>query len=444
MEKIENFLKDLAVSLQIAKIYTTEHPSFKGSIDKTYNNLLDILSIKGELTIGFVGEELAFEKEILFDLSKKLRPVIFSFKERNIEIVSFVRGLVKEELTKLVSYFTIPKDELKKSAQEHLLLLGIRHITVGKIGIGGTSEVEVKKSIGRLQLYEDCLDRVDNSVTDVFSGNAIDYLDLRFTMVNVMENLIGRYQEFLKLTAIKKYDIGTFSHLLNVAILSIHFSYKIGFTRDDCLDIGIAALFHDMGKVYISRKIVQKPDRLTDEEFSKIKSHTILGAEILLKYVETLGILPAVVAFEHHLRYDLKGYPKLAFVQKPHIASLLVSICDVYDALTQKRTYKRDYPPKMIYDLMMREKDGAFEPHLLERFFKTMGVWPIGTIVLLSNNNVAIVRQEHEEDIFFPVVQIVSEGSRNELIDLKEKKSGLAIERSLNPLSEGQQYLSLV
>jgi HD-GYP domain-containing protein (c-di-GMP phosphodiesterase class II) len=207
------------------------------------------------------------------------------------------------------------------------------------------------------------------------------------------------------------------------------------------LNIGIGALFHDIGKLYIEKKIIQKPDKLDESEFDKIKNHAAFGAEILLRHIDTLQILPVVVAFEHHLGYDLKGYPKITFFRKPHIASLIIYICDVYDALAQRRTYKRDYPPEMIYAIMVRQKGKKFSPELLDKFFKIMGVWPKGTIVLLSDGRIATVREEND-DIFSPIVEIVSDTSK-ESINLALKKE-VKIQRSLNPFSEGEKYLNFI
>jgi putative nucleotidyltransferase with HDIG domain len=259
-----------------------------------------------------------------------------------------------------------------------------------------------------------------------------------------MENLMGRYQDFLNFATLKRYDLKTFFHVMNVCILSMYFSSKLGFSKEEILEIGSAALFHDIGKLYISRKIIQKPAKLTDEEFARIKSHVIIGAEIMLKYADSLGILPVIVCFEHHLKYDLSGYPKLAFIQRPHIASLIVCICDVYDALCQRRGYKADYPPNMIYDIMIREKGATFEPVLLEKFFKIMGVWPVGTIVALSDGRIAVVRQVNEDDIFFPKVEVIWPADKREAVDLRTLKEKNKIERSLNPLAEGKDYLSLI
>jgi putative nucleotidyltransferase with HDIG domain len=243
------------------------------------------------------------------------------------------------------------------------------------------------------------------------------------------------------LAIIKRRDLYTFTHLLNVTILSMHFASRLGFIREDVMEIGLSALFHDIGKMYIA-DLVKKAGELTGEEFSKIKSHAILGAELLLKYSDNLGIAPVVVAFEHHLGYDLKGYPKTPFNRKPHQISYIVSICDVYDALLSRRSYKWDYPPDMVYDIMMKQRGKLFEPDLLDEFFRIMGVWPVGTIVVLSDGRVAVVRKENYDDVFLPVIEIISD--KAETIDLKENKGAMKIEKFLNPLGEGKEYLDKI
>tara|TARA_B100000315_G_C14511111_1_gene557005 strand:- start:533 stop:1372 length:840 start_codon:yes stop_codon:yes gene_type:complete len=279
-------------------------------------------------------------------------------------------------------------------------------------------------------------------MVNLVEDDAVDSFSLKFVSGNIMENLLGNYQMFSELIKTKSHDTLTFVHVLNVSILAIYFAHKLGFAKEDCLDIGIAALFHDIGKIYISRKIIQKPGKLDEAEFDAIKSHTVLGAEILLKHIDTLTILPVVVAFEHHLKYDLSGYPEVAFPRKLHIASLIVSICDEYDALTQRRSYKRDYPSELIYKIMTSEKGTKFEPQLLDKFFKFMGVWSQGTIVELEDKRIAIVREINEDDIFSPRIEVISNTTR-EFINLKETKS-IKIKRSLNPLNEGKQYLGFL
>ena len=445
VDKVEQFLKDFLSSLQVAKIYTVKHPKFEESAEVVFNQLQDVLSSREEMVIGIVGEELAFEKEIFFDLSRKAKGVILYLKDAGVERVSFHRGIKKKELVDFISYLVTYSSQLNIDIQQYFSGIGIRNITVGRIKVSSDEllEEEVRDSINYLKQYESSLERITHAMDSILDNQDVDYLELRFTMVNVMENLVGKYNVLLKLSTVKKYDVVTFGHILNVSILSMYLSSKLGFSKDDVLDIGVAALFHDIGKLYISRSIVKKPDRLTDEEFAKITSHTILGAEILLKYVDTLGYLPLVVAFEHHMKCDLAGYPKVDFPLVPHIASKIVSICDVYDALSNRRSYKRDYPPNMVYDIMMKEKGRGFDTALLTKFFRVMGVWPIGTIVKLDNSKIAIVREENEDDIFSPKVEIISSEETKIFIDLKENQQ-IKIVGALNPLAEGKQYMHLI
>lgn len=436
--KIEDSIKDVISSLQLAKIYPLEHPKFKESLEKAWMSLLSLLDERDELVIGIIGDEVAFEKEVFFDLSRMVKPLIQYLKEREVEKLVFRRGVTKEELSEFISFLITAKERIGADAQKYLLLKGVKNISVGKITVSSQGEAAYAHP------YDDSLHKVTKPLDAVLNNEDFDYLDLQYTFATLLEGLQEGYQGILKLSVFKKHDVSTFGHLLDVAILSMYAAYKMGFVKNDVKDIGIAALFHDIGKIYISRRIIEKPEALSGEEFAIMKSHTTLGAQILLKYVSHLGILPAVVAFEHHLRYDAKGYPKVTFAQKPHPVSLIVSLCDVYEALNGRRSYKRNYPPDMIYGLMEKEKGGLFEPSLFEKFFQIIGVWPVGTVVALSDKRIAVVRQINEDDIFSPKVEVVFPAEKKEHIDLKERKNELTIESALNPFAEGKTYAHLI
>ncbi|MCM8780703.1 MAG: HD domain-containing protein [Candidatus Omnitrophica bacterium] len=447
IEKVERCMRGIFVCVDMAKLYSTQHPIFKNSIDTLYGYLQDAFKDRAELVIGIIGEELAFDTEIFFDLSKIVGPsIIHYFKEKEIEKVTFYSSLRKEEIEKFIVFLLTPKEELKTDTEGQLMILGIENIVVAKISVSesGPNRQRSKLEESLLQdSYEDYLNQTRDIFETIIESGKIDILALKISFSSLIEQLTDRHQEVLKMVAIKKHDVTTFVHMVNVAILAMYFASRLGFGKKDTIDIGISALLHDIGKIYIARKIVAKTEKLREEEFSKIRSHTLLGAEILLRYVDNLGILPVLVAFEHHLKFDLTGYPKLNFRYKPHIASLIVSICDVYDALCQRRSYKSYYPAEAIYSLMMREKGRLFEPNLLDRFFKIIGVWPIGTILLLNDGRVAVVRKQNEDDIFCPIIEVIHPQEKKEVIDLKGN-SNIKIERSLDPFKECKDYLSLI
>ncbi|MDD5109105.1 MAG: HD domain-containing protein [Candidatus Omnitrophica bacterium] len=438
---IQTAFKDLLNCLQALKMYGPKHPMYTKSLDNTYIAFESVFSTRQEMVIGIVGEELAFEKEILFDLSKFLRPSILYLKERNIERLGFLIGLTKEELENFVSLIARPKEVFKGDPQEMLTVSGINHIKISKLKVDDENE-EKAFGLAQLSLYDSSADKVNQALSGVLNSEQIDHLALKFSLNNILENLDTQRNELLKLATLKRYDVETYTHMLNVSIFSMYFASRLGFDKADVLDIGVAAMFHDIGKISISRKILHKAGKLSDSEFGSIKSHTILGAEIMLKYVDTLGMLPVVVSFEHHLKYDSSGYPRLPLLRKQHIASSIVSICDVYDALSQRRSYKQDYSPDLVYNIMNRNEGGSFDPQLLDKFFKFLGLWPVGAVVALSDESIAIVKEENESDIRRPKVEVVSPVEKRRLVDLAQDNS-LSIQRYLNPWKEGKEFLHL-
>ena len=433
-EEIELFFKDFLAAVQTARLYGMGHSILKKALEKAFNSIQDALIDRAEFTIGIIGDEIAFEKEILFSLSKLAEVGVGYIKERGIERITFNRGIEFAELEKFVSLLSMPKEDIQGQPQDYLFSMGVNNISIGKIGVG----------LGKPVQEEDSFIDIASPLARIFNHEAVDGIALKSSINNIINNLGGQYQQLLKLNTLKRYDLGTFTHIINTSVLSMYFSSKIGFPKDSILEIGLAALFHDIGKLYISRKIIRKPGQLSEFEFSQIESHTVLGSALLLQYVDTLGIMPVVVSFEHHLKYDLSGYPKLSFPRRPNIVSQIVSVCDVYDALSARRSYKSDYPPDAIYNLMMRGKGTTYNPFLIDRFFQIVGVWPIGSIVALSDRRVAVVSEENQDDIFAPIVKVIYPEKKEAPVDLKGNKDNLKIERYLNPWTEGKDFLHLL
>jgi HD-GYP domain-containing protein (c-di-GMP phosphodiesterase class II) len=430
-------------AIQSGKIYAGEHPKFTEYLEKLYGAIQEILEERKELILGIIGDEPAWEDEIFFNLRGKLGPLIDFLGKNGVERIVFEQGLRFDELRQFIIFLTRTKKLSNVSEEEYFNLHGIQHIRAGRVRALVKGEGAVAEAEGLATRFESSARLVSQSINLVLEEEEIDYLDLRFNILGIMEDFVGRHQELLNLISVKKRDLITFVHLLNVSLLTMYFASKLEFAKDDVLDLGIAALYHDVGKLYISLKVIQKKSQLTEKEFTQMRSHPLLGAKILEGYKDSLGILPMVVAYEHHLRYDLSGYPKLAFPRRPHPASLMISICDVYDALALKRSYKKDYPPEKIYELMMLEKGKTFDPQLVDKFFQFMGLWPLGSLVSLNDGRIAVVRQVHEQDIARPIIEAIAPENLGEMIDLVKQRE-VRIMRSLNPHREGRPYLPLI
>ena len=430
-------------AIQAGKIYAGEHPKFREYLNRFYELVQEILEDRKELVLGLVGGEAAWEDEIFFNLRTKLGPLIDFLEKNGVERIIFQQGLRFEELREFIIFMTRVKRQEKISEQEYFNLHGIQNIRAGKLRTMIKGEAPAVEEDPTRVKYQGAVQTVSHALNVVLEEEEVDYLDLRFNILGIMEDFVGRHQELLNLVSVKRRDLVTFVHLLNVTLLSMFFGSKLQFSKDDVLDLGIAALYHDVGKLYISLKVIQKKDKLSEGEFVQVRNHPLLGAKILDGFKDSLGVLPIIVAYEHHLRYDMTGYPRSPYARKPHPASMMVTICDVYDALALKRSYKKDYPPEKIHELMILDRGKIFDPALLDKFFQFMGVYPLGTLVSLSDGRVGVVRAVNERDIFRPTVEIIAPTNEGETIDLSSA-GGLHILKSLNPHDEGAPYLPLI
>ncbi|MDD5069791.1 MAG: HD domain-containing protein [Candidatus Omnitrophica bacterium] len=453
MITVESFLIQLVSSFQVARIYTGDHPQFTKAIDKVTSDLDGILKEKETLTIAIVGDEFASDDQIFFDLSKKIKDAINFLKSNNVEKITFKYPVSSDDIKSFVIYLLNDSDQ-GISVSDYLQAQGILSISVERInasyknparkdssGISFNQSQISSPTKGSFRFYQQAYQTVFQPLQDIISGKAVDDKKVKSILISELDALRGIIPDFSRLA--DRAAQGPEIHVLNVSVLSMLLASKLGFAKSDVLDIGLAGLLHDVGKMYISKRILHKNTKLNKDEFLEIKSHTVLGAQMLLNYVDVLGFVPVVAAFEHHRRFDGNGYPRLRYARPAHQVSLIVSICDVYDALNERRSYKQDYPPELIYELMNKERGKGFDPVLLDKFFKIMGVWPPSTIVSLSDLRVAIVK-EATDNILLPVVEIVSESETKERIDLSLLKGKLSIKGSLNPLSSGKDYVKFL
>ena len=432
-ERVKEFIKDLLVALQNARLYTTAHKKFGQSVDKAYLDMEGVLGERSEVIIGIIGDDFAFENEIFFEFASMpfAQEVMASFKRNGIEKIIFNPSLRREELGTFISFLVhIQEKSVKINGKEYLLTSGIENIMVEQIGFP-VSPLEIRKKTQKVDfgVYEDYLKKVIEYIEALLSGKTIDYLAFKHNILSIRENALS-LQKIARLNCMSLRPVTVAAHSVNISLLSMNCAGKLGFSKDEIVEIAIAALLHDIGRIYLS---------VISKEGSYANNHCEMGAGLLLKYTHTLGQLPVLVSFEHHIRHDLAGYSGLWFKYRPHVISELVHICDVYESLSQRRTPKNAYSPDTIHSLMMKEKGKAFNPELLEIFFRATGIWPVGTVVKLSDGRTGIVCDENDADITRPKVE-VKDITVNKVIDLQDSQE-LKIEKALNPFTEGRDYL---
>src|SRR5262249_33617766 len=205
---------------------------------------------------------------------------------------------------------------------------------------------------------------------------------------------------------LKEYDDYTFTHMVNVAILTMGQARGLGIEGALLREFGLAALMHDIGKVRTPAEILNKPDKLSDAEFAIMRRHTVDGAEMLRRTPEITALAP-VVAFEHHLRLDGSGYP--AGVTRPslNLCTMLCGIADVYDAMRSQRRYQGAFPTERILEVLKHNDGLQFDQHLVRRFVQLVGIYPVGNLVRLDTGEVAVVIKTNAPDPHRPQVRVL-------------------------------------
>jgi len=252
------------------------------------------------------------------------------------------------------------------------------------------------------------------------------------TILEMIEREGRNNKMVLLLRSLKEYDEYTFDHSVNVAIISTAIARRLGYGEDEAGSVGMAALMHDMGKIYVPRDIIHKSGQLTPREWLSVKRHPIDGERILRE--EGADYLTRRVAYEHHMRFDRKGYPMPRDDEQCLEVSHIVRIADSYDALTTRRSYRKQISPFEAVRLMERGRGNEFHPGYFDVFLQVLGNIPIGSVLVLQGGEKVLVIEVGSEGRL-PRVRLLTDADGNE----PSEEVVLDLE-ALDPRTGGPRY----
>ncbi|MDO9632301.1 MAG: HD-GYP domain-containing protein [Humidesulfovibrio sp.] len=240
------------------------------------------------------------------------------------------------------------------------------------------------------RLYADALVHVKNFVDDVRRGTDIDYRKATPLVANFIESVFRNEAAAVTLFKLRGFDEYTYTHSINVSILAVLLGKHLGLDKPTLLKLGLAGMYHDVGKAKIPEGILNKPGKLTPGEFQTMKTHPLEGYNVMKGQADLdPEILRAVV--EHHERHDGSGYPRGLRDEGIGRFSRIIAVVDVYDALTSRRVYKDAMAPAKALGMMYQLRDRDFTPNAIENFIRCVGVFPVGSFVRLSGGEFGIV-----------------------------------------------------
>jgi HD-GYP domain-containing protein (c-di-GMP phosphodiesterase class II) len=252
-------------------------------------------------------------------------------------------------------------------------LKGLGEDSDGDEGFSGPTKEEAKRS------FFSALHIVRQAVKDGISRGKVNPRKVKRVVESVVDSILSDEESMLALTAIRDYDEYTYHHSFNVCIYSIALGNRLGLPRQALCDIGIAALFHDLGKTDVPREILNKNGNLTDEDWKVMQEHTLSGVKMLtyLKKLDRTILRSMIVAFCHHLNMDRTGYPETARPIRPDAFSRIVRIADIYDALTSARSYRmKPFSTEKALGVIADKAGEQLDPTLSTIFADVVGVVP--------------------------------------------------------------------
>lgn len=246
-------------------------------------------------------------------------------------------------------------------------------------------------------------------------GRQIEVARVEPVVGEMVDSVFRNKDALISLGRIREADQYTFQHSVNLCVLMVAFAKTIGLDHDTITRIGIGAMLHDIGKMKVPEEILNKPGKLTDEEFAVMRGHVTLSANLLTESPD-IDPISIAVAYEHHERWDGTGYPRKLKGDEISQFGQMSAIVDVYDAITSDRCYHTGMHPTDALGRMLEWSKYHFNPLLTQQFIQCVGIYPVGTVVRLESGRLAVVVEASDKNMLQPVVRVVYDMRKKQFI----------------------------
>jgi HD-GYP domain-containing protein (c-di-GMP phosphodiesterase class II) len=430
----------LAVALRTAAYYGADNAVLQQACASLHSLLTERLSAADAVSVGVHSHCVFIDRaRIRTTVSSygRFSYLIHLFDTWHLAAVTFAPGLTADELIKFVLTLGQAGAAGSTNLADNLGALGVRNVQV-EIGTPARTANAPTVYTAALKMGREIQEAVE-------SGDQVDVRRLRRVTQAVIDEVMADEQSMLTLTTIKQFDEYLLSHSTNVAILSVLLGQHLGLSKGRLSELCLAGFVHDVGKVDVAPSVLHKEGPLDPHEWEDMRSHPIYASRTLLGVSRpTPSIMKAVVvAFEHHLNYDMTGYPKTELKDSVTLFGNIVAIADRYDAMTTARAYRKNLTPYEALHYLIDRAGTVCDPVLVKLFVDIMGLYPPGTLVELTNGEIGVVCEPPAvgRPLEKPKVRIINGREPGRVFDLDVRIEGQRthdILRVLNPNNMGQ------
>jgi len=360
LNKINAALTDMQGALVARALYPSEHPLIRKHEKAALTMLHEALEQRSEISTFAVDNRVIFDNKVLPSSPTLAETLFRALHLCGFDRITIRQGVILSELEQVL-------DSLAQGVSGEVSELeSTPHVTLGSLddvaSVTPVAGLDVDAS--SVQLVGDATDAISDVWNRMDQGGEVDGAMLGDIVTSLSRVVNLSSGAMIPLAPMKRHDEYTFAHTVNVALLSSAMGEVLGFAPRTIHEIGLSALLHDTGKQAIPREILNKAGKFTAEEFEIMKSHPVEGARMLLGQPGVPEVA-AIVAYEHHIRADGSGYPKVPQNWKLNLASRVVQMADVFDALRTDRPYRPGKSVPAIIELMKKDVNTFFDGDLL-------------------------------------------------------------------------------
>ncbi len=356
-------VSDLALAIQGAFAYPENHPRVQELLTRLHQRVQSGAAMLRGLNIGFFRDHVVVDEVPFVEANPTLARLTERMREKGIEKILISEGITYGELKRFVYFLAEGTGSTSEQLWESIVY---GKIEVAESACGASLELPPEsKTASILAGATEVLKDVLVSIATERKRSRVE--EGRDIVSAVMKGLRQEGMLIDRLIRLQAHDDYTVTHSLNVCVLVVAQASRLGLPESRVREAGLAAMLHDIGKEATPSDILTKPGRLETREFDLMKSHPAAGAKLLRK-IDCGSDLPMIVAFEHHIKYDRSGYPKVRTREPLHIASHMTQIADVYDALRSHRPYRPSMELERTLSIMNEGRGTEFEPRLFDDF----------------------------------------------------------------------------